>query len=270
MAKLDTIETELQKTPDKQISLTDPDARSMATSGRGSGMVGYNVQTAVDTKNHLIVAHEVTNVGHDRSQLANMAQQAKTAMDVSELTAIADRGYFSSEEIRKCDESGISAFVPKCVTSGAQADGRFGKADFIYDAQTNEYRCPAGQRLIWRFARVENGLKLNRYWSSHCPQCAIKAKCTPSDYRRVSRWEHEEILDAMQRRLDKAPDSMRIRRQTVEHPFGTLKAWMGATHFLTRQLKNVSTEMSLHVLAYNLKRVMNLMGTTALMEAMVA
>lgn len=270
MAKLDTLEIELQKTPDKQISLTDPDARSMATSGRGSGMVGYNVQTAVDTKHHLIVAHEVTNVGHDRSQLANMAKQAKTAMDVSELTAIADRGYFSSEEIRKCEESGITAFVPKCVTSGAKADGRFGKADFIYDAETNEYRCPAGQRLIWRFARMENGLKLNRYWSSHCPQCDIKAQCTPSDYRRVSRWEHEEILDAMQRRLDMAPDSMRIRRQTVEHPFGTLKAWMGSTHFLTRTLKNVSTEMSLHVLAYNLKRVMNILGTTALMEAMVA
>jgi transposase len=270
MAKLDTVETELQKTPDKQISLVDPDARSMATSGRGSGMVGYNVQTAVDTKNHLIVAHEVTNVGHDRSQLANMAQQAKTAMAVSELTAIADRGYFSGEEIRKCHEAGIIAFVPKCVTSGAKADGRFDKADFIYDATQNEYQCPAGQRLIWRFATVEHGLTLNKYWSSHCPQCPIKSQCTPSPYRRVSRWEHEEVLEAMQARLDQAPDSMRIRRQTVEHPFGTLKAWMGSTHFLTKQLKNVSTEMSLQVLAYNLKRVMNLMGATALMEAMVA
>jgi transposase len=117
---------------------------------------------------------------------------------------------------------------------------------------------------------VENDLKLNRYWSSHCPQCDIKVQCTPSDYRRVSRWEHEEILDAMQRRLDLAPDSMRLRRQTVEHPFGTLKAWMGSTHFLTKTLDKVSTEMSLQVLAYNLKRVMNLLGTTALMEAMVA
>lgn len=270
MAKLDTLETELQKTPDKQLSLTDPDARSMATSGRGSGMVGYNVQTAVDTKHHLIVAHEVTNIGHDRSQLANMAKQAKAAMAVSELTAIADRGYFSSEEIRQCDESGITAFVPKCVTSGAKADGRFDKADFIYDAAKNEYQCPAGQALIWRSSRIEHGMNLHRYWSSACRQCALKAKCTPGTERRVSRWEHEEMLEAMQRRLDLAPDSMRIRRQTVEHPFGTLKAWMGATHFLTRQLKNVSTEMSLHVLAYNLKRVMNLMGTTALMEAMVA
>jgi transposase len=270
MAKLDTIEIELQRTPDQQISLTDPDARSMATSGRGTGIVGYNVQTAVDTQNHLIVAHEVTNVGHDRTQLAHMAEQAKTALGVSKLNAIADRGYFSSEEIRKCEKAGVTAFVPKCVTSGAKADGRFDKADFIYDAETNEYRCPAGQRLIWRFTRVENGLPLHKYWSSHCPQCDIKAKCTPSDYRRVSRWEHEEILDAMQRRLDRTPDSMRIRRQTVEHPFGTLKAWMGSTHFLTKTLDKVSTEMSLHVLAYNLKRVMNILGTTTLMEAMAA
>ncbi|MGJ0484517.1 MAG: IS1182 family transposase [Methylomicrobium sp.] len=270
MAKLDTIEIELQRTPDKQISLTDPDARSMATSGRGTGIVGYNVQTAVDTQHHLIVAHEVTNVGHNRNQLANMAEQAKAAIEVSDLKVVADRGYFSSEEIRKCEEAGVTAFVPKCVRSGAKADGRFDKADFIYDKENNEYQCPAGQRLIWRFSRVENGLTLHKYWSSHCPQCPIKSKCTPSNYRRVSRWEHEEILDAMQRRLDLAPESMRIRRQTVEHPFGTLKAWMGSTHFLTKTLGKVSTEMSLQVLAYNMKRVMKLMGTTALIEAMAA
>ena len=270
MAKLDTIETELEKTPDKQISLTDPDARSMATSGRGSGMVGYNVQTAVDTQNHLIVAHEVTNVGHDRNQLANMAEQAKAAMGASKLNVVADRGYFSSEEIRKCHENGVTPIEPKCTTCGAKADGRFDKADFIYDKVKNEYQCPAGERLIWRFSTIEHGLNHSKYWSSQCPQCPIKSQCTPSDYRRVSRWEHEELLDAMQTRLDQAPDSMRIRRQTVEHPFGTLKAWMGSTHFLTKTLGRVSTEMSLHVLAYNLKRVMNLMGTTALMEAMVA
>jgi transposase len=269
LEKLKTIGTQLQETPDKQISLIDPDARSMATSGRGTGMVGYNVQTAVDTKHHLIVAHEVTNVGHDRHQLANMAKQAKTAMGADELKVVADRGYFDSEEILKCQEAGIVPIVPKCITSGAQADGRFGKADFIYHADKNEYRCPAGQSLIWRSSRVERGLNLHRYWSSHCGQCEIKAQCTPSTERRVSRWEHEAVLEAMQLRLDQAPDSMRIRRQTVEHPFGTLKAWMGSTHFLTKTLKRVSTEMSLHVLAYNLKRVMKILGTTALMEAMV-
>lgn len=269
LEKLKTIETQLQEAPDKQISLVDPDARSMATSGRGTGMVGYNVQTAVDTQHHLIVAHEVTNVGHDRNQLANMAKQAKTAMGADELNVVADRGYFNSEEILKCQEAGIIPIVPKCITSGAQAKGRFGKADFIYHADKNEYRCPAGQSLIWRSSRVEGRLNIHRYWSSQCGQCEIKTQCTPSSERRVSRWEHEEILDAMQLRLDQAPDSMRIRRQTVEHPFGTLKAWMGSTHFLTKTLKRVSTEMSLHVLAYNLKRVMKILGTTVLMEAMV-
>lgn len=268
MKALKDIEIELNKTPDKQISLTDPDARSMKT--RGTGIVGYNVQTAVDTKHHLIVAHEVTNVGIDRDQLTSMAKKARTAMGVQDLTAIADRGYFKSEEILACHEAGITALVPKCKTSGAKAAGRFDKADFIYDAENDQYRCPAGQALSWRSSRIEHGLNLHRYWSSCCQQCDLKAQCTPGTERRVARWEHEDVLDAMQTRLDQAPDSMRIRRQTVEHPFGTLKAWMGATHFLTKTLDHVSTEMSLHVLAYNLKRVMNILGTTALMEAMVA
>jgi transposase len=268
MKALKDIEVELNKTPDNQISLTDPDARSMKT--RGTGIVGYNVQTAVDTKHHLIVAHEVTNVGIDRDQLTSMAKKARTAMGVQDLTAIADRGYFKSEEILACHETGITALVPKCKTSGAKAAGRFDKADFIYDVENNQYRCPAGQILSWRSSRIEHGLNLHRYWSSCCQQCDLKTQCTPSTERRVTRWEHEDVLDAMQTRLDQAPDSMRIRRQTVEHPFGTLKAWMGATHFLTKTLDRVSTEMSLHVLAYNLKRVMNILGSNALMEAMVA
>jgi len=177
--KLKTIETQLKEAPDKQISLIDPDARTMATSGRGPGMVGYNVQTAVDTLHHLIVAHQVTNVGHDRNQLANMAEQAKTAMGADELKVVADRGYFNSEEILKCQEAGIVPIVPKCITSGAQADGRFGKADFIYQAEKNEYRCPAGQSLIWRSSRVERGLNLHRYWSSQCGQCESRPNVRP-------------------------------------------------------------------------------------------
>ena len=270
MAQLDEVEERLQATPDKQISLTDPDARSMATSGRGSGVVGYNVQTAVDTRHHLIIAHEVTNQGHDRFQLANMAKQAKATLGCSELSVVADRGYFSGDEILACDEAGITAFVPKIQTSNAKADGRFDKQDFIYDPVADEYQCPAGKRLIWRFSRVEARHNISRYWSSDCPRCAIKEKCTPGDYRRVSRWEHEAVLEAMQKRLDLKPDAMRIRRQTVEHPFGTLKAWMGSTHFLTKTIGRVSTEMSLHVLAYNLKRVMKIMGVGALMEAIQA
>jgi hypothetical protein len=263
---LKTIEVQLEATPDKQISLTDPDARSMKT--RGTGIVGYNVQTAVDAKHHLIVAHEVTNIGSDRDQLSAMAKLARTAMGTEELTVIADRGYFKGEEILACDEAGITAIVPKTTTSGAKADGRFDRADFIYDAEKNEYRCPAGQALIWRYATVERGLELHRYWSSHCQQCAIKEKCTPGEQRRITRWAHEDTLETMQNRLDHAPDSMRIRRQTVEHPFGTIKHWMGSAHFLTKTLKRVSTEMSLHVLAYNLKRVIKILGPEVLMSEM--
>ena len=268
MKALKEIEVQLNQTPDKQISLTDPDARSMKT--RGTGIVGYNVQTAVDAKHHLIVAHEVTNVGIDRDQLSSMAKQARAAMGVEEITAIADRGYFKGEEILACREAGITAIVPKTMTSGAKAEGRFDKADFIYDAATNEFQCPAGQRLIWRFSGIEKGMTMSRYWSSNCPRCPIKEKCTPSDYRRVSRWEHQSVLDDMQARLDHAPDSMRIRRQTVEHPFGTIKLWMGSAHFLTKTLDRVSTEMGLHVLAYNLKRVMKILGNDALIAAMRA
>lgn len=268
MQALKDIEVRLNASPDQQISLTDPDARSMKT--RGTGVVGYNVQTAVEAKHHLIVAHEVTNTGTDRDQLSSMAAQARTAMGTEDLTVIADRGYFNSEEILACHEAEIAAIVPKIVTSNATAEGRFGREDFIYDAKNNEYRCPAGQRLIWRFSRIEKGLTLHRYWSSHCQQCSIKKKCTPSEQRRVSWWEHEAVLEAMQARLDQAPESMRIRRQTVEHPFGTIKSWMGSTHFLTRTLDRVGTEMSLHVLAYNLKRVMKLLGNGTLMEVMRA
>ena len=263
---LKAIEIQLEATSDKQISLTDPDARSMKT--RGTGIVGYNVQTAVEAKHHLIVAHEVTNIGSDRDQLSAMAKLARASMGVEELTAIADRGYFKGEEILACDEAGITAIVPKTTTSGAKADGRFDRADFIYDAETNEYRCPAGPAPIWRYATVERGLQLHRYWSSHCQQCAIKEKCTPGEQRRVTRWAHEDTLETMQNRLDHAPDSMRIRRQTVEHPFGTIKHWMGSAHFLTKTLKRVSTEMSLHVLAYNLKRVIKILGPEVLMAEM--
>jgi len=268
MKELKQVEVQLNKTPDKQISLTDPDARSMKT--RGTGIVGYNVQTAVDAKHHLIVAHEVTNVGLDHEHLSSMAKQARAAIGTDEITVVADRGYFKGEEILACHEAGIAVIVPKTTTSGAKFDGRFDRADFIYDAHKNEYRCPAGERLIWRYATIEDGLNVHRYWSSNCQQCAIKEKCTPGEQRRVTRWEHEEILESMQTRLDHRPDSMRIRRQTVERPFGTIKLWMGSAHFLTRTLKRVSTEMSLHVLAYNLKRVSKILGTGALMEAMRA
>jgi transposase len=270
MQRLNQIGEQLQEAPDRQVSLTDPDARSMATSGRGTGMVGYNVQTAVDTKHHLIVAHEVTNVGHDRSHLSSMARQARAATGAEQLTVLADRGYFTGEEILECEQTGISTLVPKPLTSSSEADGRFDKRDFTYLPDQDEYRCPAGERAIKRFTTVERGMTLHKYWPSACPRCPIKAQCTSSDYRRIARWEHEAVLDAMQDRLERQPDAMRLRRQTVEHPFATLKAWMGSTHFLTKRLPRVSTEMSLHVLAYNLKRVIHIMGSVPLMQAMRA
>jgi hypothetical protein len=269
MRKLTKIKEQLPTT-EGQLSLTDPDARSMNSAGKGTGTVGYNVQTAVDTKNHMIVAHEVTNTGHDRSHLAEMSRLAREALGTKSLTALADRGYFSGEEILRCAEAGIIPLVPKPLTSGSRADGRFDKRDFVYNAKRDHYRCPAGERAIWRFTSVEHGLTLHRYWASACPRCPIKARCTSADYRRITRWEHETVLDTMRRRLDRIPEASRLRRQTVEHPFGTLKAWMGSTHFLTRTLPKVRTEMSLHVLAYNLKRAMKILGTGSLIQAIRA
>jgi transposase len=270
MQQFRELQQAVQAAPGRQISLTDPDARSMATSGKGTGIVGYNVQTAVDAKHHLIVAHEVTNHGHDRDQLSNMGRLAQAATNREMLTIIADRGYFKGEEILACEETGITPLVPKPLTSGAKAEGRFGKQDFIYSAAEDEYRCPAGQRLTWRFNNVEHGLTLRHYWTSACANCSLKRQCTTGKERRIKRWEHEAVIDAMQQRLDQAPDTMRIRRQTVEHPFGTLKAWMGATHFLTKTLNRVSTEISLHVLAYNLKRVIAILGVEPLVAAIRA
>jgi transposase len=261
------MEEAVRAAPDQQVSLTDPDARSMATSGKGTGIVGYNVQAAVDTKHHLIVAHEVTNAGHDRAQLSAMAGRAREAMGHDAVTALADRGYFKGEEILACERAGIVPYVPKPLTSGAKAEGRFGKQDFVYVAEDDVYRCPVGQRLTWRFTNVEDGLTLRHYWTTACHECPIKARCTTGKERRIKRWEHEDVIDAMQERLDQAPEMMRVRRQTAEHPFGTLKAWMGATHFLTKTLGRVSTEMSLHVLAYNLKRVIAILGVGPLMAA---
>jgi transposase len=265
--RLRTLEKELQASPDKQISLVDCDCRSMATSGRGSGIVGYNVQAAVETEHHLIVAHEVTNIGTDKSQLANMALQAKQAMQVEELEAVADRGYFNGEKIRECGEAGITVTLPKPMTSGSKSKGRFGKDDFIYLPDVDVYRCPAGENLSYRYTNEEKGQNLRHYFTNACRGCPIKHQCTTAEQRRIARWEHEHVVEAVQQRLDKNPQAMRIRRSTVEHPFGTLKMRMGATHFLCTTLPKVAAEMALCVLAYNLTRVMNIVGVSALIDA---
>jgi hypothetical protein len=268
--RLNGLNTQMMQTEDKQISLTDPDARSMATSGRGSGMVGYNVQSAVDTKHHLIVTHEVTNVGSDRSQLSRMSEQARAAIGSETIEAVADRGYYSGEEIVACEQAGITVYLPKPMTSGLLAKGRFGKQDFVYIIADDVYLCPAGEQLTYHYTNEEEGKTLRRYWTTACQACALKSKCTTGKERRISRWEHEAVLEAVQARLDRNPAKMRERRQTVEHPFGTIKSWMGATHFQMKTLKNVGTEMALHVLAYNMKRVISILGVAGLMEAIRA
>jgi transposase len=270
MQRLAKLRVRMLATPDQQISLTDPDARSMATSGRGSGVVGYNVQVAVDTTHHLIITHEVTNVGTDRSQLAHVSNEAKATLGAESLDVVADRGYFSSEEILACENAGITVTLPKPMTSNSKAQGRFGKQDFRYVAQQDVYICPAGERLAYHYTTEENGLVLRRYWTNACQSCAIKHSCTTGKERRVTRWEHERVLEAVQRRLDEHPEKMRQRRETVEHPFGTIKSWMGSTHFQMKTLKHVGTEMALHVLAYNMKRVMRILGVGGLMEAIHA
>jgi transposase len=270
MQRLKGLEAQMLAAPDQQISLTDPDSRSMATSGRGSGVVGYNVQVAVDTEHHLIVNHEVTNVGSDRAQLARVAQETKATLQTEKLEAVADRGYFSSEEILTCEKAGITVTLPKPMTSGIKARGRFGKQDFVYLPEEDVYRCPAGKKLTYRYTTEENDLLLRRYWTNVCQSCVIKNKCTTGKERRIARWEHEHILEAVQKRLDEHPEKMRQRRETVEHPFGTIKARMGATHFLMKTLPRVASEMALHVLAYNLTRVMNIMGVQPLLAVMRA
>ena len=270
MQRLEALDAERRETEDQQISLTDPDARSMATSGRGSGVVGYNVQAAVDTEHHLIVTHEVTNVGNDRSQLAHMAKKTMATLEVDKLDVVADRGYFSSKEILACDEAGITVTLPKPMTSGSKAKGRFVKADFCYLADEDVYVCPAGEQLKYYYTNEEKGLRLRRYWTNACRACAIKHRCTTGKERRITRREHEPVLEAVQQRLDENPQAMRQRRETVEHPFGTIKARMGATHFPMKRLPRVATEMALHVLAYNLTRVMNILGVAPLITAMRA
>ena len=270
MQRLEVLDAERQERPDQQISLTDPDARSMATAGRGSGTVGYNVQVAVDCEHHLIVTHEVTNVGNDRAQLAPMSKKTKATLEVDKLDVVADRGYFSSKQILACDRDGITVTLPKPMTSRAKKQGRFGKEDFRYVSRDDVYVCPAGEDLIYRYAREQAGLVLHYYWTGACADCAMKIQCTPGKERRIARWEHEDVLEAVQQRLDKNPQAMRQRRETVEHPFGTIKARMGTTHFLMKTLPRVATEMALHVLAYNLTRVMNILGTGPLLAAIRA
>lgn len=271
MQYLKDMAAQVEAAPDNQISLTDPDARSMATTGRGTSIVGYNLQAAVDTEHHLIVAHEVVNEGSDRAQLAPMGRIALDAAGTPDLTVLADRGYYSREQILECQGTGVLPCVPKVNTSGRSKLGLFARPAFVYDAAHDRYSCPAGAHLTRSKVHSDREGEIGHYRNlAACRSCQLRPRCTPEKIRRVKRWAHEAVLDAMQTRLDQLPDAMGMRRQTVEHVFGTLKGWMGSTPFLTKTRKNFRTEISLSVLAYNMKRMIQMLGVPMLIQAIRA
>src|SRR5437899_5283070 len=235
MLALKVMKRAVEDAPDLQVSLTDPDARSMATSGKGTATVGYNVQIAVDAEHHLIVAHEVINQGYDRHQLAPIAFKAQQATGCEQITAVADRGYFNGDQVLSCEGTGVAPVVPKTLTSSGAKRGFFTRQDFIYDTEQDHYTCPAGAKLTKANRRADHTEDFDFYRHlSACFTCSLRSQCTPTKLRRIKRWENEDVLDRMQDRLDRMPDAMGVRRQTVEHPFGTLNAWMGATPCLLR------------------------------------
>jgi transposase len=260
---------ELNATGQSQISLTDPDSRAMALTPRGE--VSYNVQTAVDSKYHLIVAQEVTNEGLDNHQLFAMAQGAKEILDRGEIDVVADMGYYSHEEFQNCEAAGIKAYVAKPLNSKNTAHGLFGKEKFVYEPESDCYVCPNQERLTFRFqSREYKNKKFRYYWTVACLSCPIKAQCTTNKkFRRIKRWEHEAIAERVQKRVLANSLVMKMRQQIVEHPFGTMKFWNDQRHFLTKGLEKVKGEFSLSTLAYNMKRAVNVLGTTALIAAVV-
>ncbi len=271
LSELKVMKEKVDNHPDKQVSTTDPDSRLMKTQ-RMKRAVCYNMQSAVDTKHHLIVAHEVTNAT-DRGQLCRIGKQAQTALKKKEITVVADKGYFSGPDIKDSQDAGMTPLVPKGDTSGSEKKGIFNRSMFRYDTDKDVYICPANKELTYRYSGVENGLTIKRYFLDimTCRACSLKPQCSKSSgQRRMARWEHQDKIDRMNELMAAMPNSMLIRKQTVEHPFGTIKSWMGATHFLTRRLKNVRTEMNLHVLAYNLKRMISILGPDKLITAITA
>jgi transposase len=270
LTELQELKDKVEAHPDKQISTTDPDSRMMKS---GMGVkVCYNLQSAVDCKYHLIVAHDVTNTT-DRNQLFRMGKQAQEAVGINELTVLADKGYFSSQDIMDAQDAGMTPLVSRFDTSGNDKKGFFKKSLFLYDVEKDLYLCPAEQELSPRGTVTDKGLLYRSYSCSIkiCRVCSMKTECTKSATpRKIRRWEHADRIDMMTEILESKPDSMIIRKQTVEHPFGTIKLWMGATHLLTRGFKGVSTEMNLHVLAYNLKRMISIFSVSGLIKEMMA
>lgn len=268
-AKLQQVEQEMNETGESQISLTDPDARSMPVSGGRRTAVAYNVQVSVDAKHRLILDHEVTNSPTDQGLLSSLATRAKELLDTDHFDLLADMGYYDGQEVRDCLQAGITPYIPKPDTSANSKLGLFAKKDFRYDPDQDGYWCPADELLTFRFQREEKG-RLRRYYAtSACTSCSLKARCTRSKKgRRISRWEYEDVLEAMEARVQAHPEKVKLRKTIAEHPFGTLKHHWDQAYFLTKKLENVGTEMSLSVLAYNLKRAIQILGVPRMIEAL--
>jgi len=262
------VQQALAASGESQISLTDPDSRSMP-SGQGVD-VCYNVEVVVDAKHKLIVTHEVTSAVTDQDQLAPMAIQAKELLEVAELDAVADKGFYNGEQVKHCDEADIRAYIAKPHTSRNQHKGLFTKDDFRYDKERDSYRCPQGEELTFRFETMEKSRATRYYATSACGGCPIKARCTENQGgRRITRWADEHLLDAMAERVRANGAIMKQRKELIEHIFGTMKRSMDQGYFLLRTRKKVAAEMSLTVLAYNLKRVITIMGVKGLMAGMM-
>jgi len=261
------LKVELAESGEKQISLTDADARSMINHHKGTD-VCYNVQTAVDAKHKLIVEHETTNDPTDHAHLAEMALRAKETLEVEQLEVVADMGYYDGAEVKQCADAGITTYVAKPLTSVNKKRGLFTKEDFNYDEVKDCYRCPQGEELNLRFETVELNRQIRYYATAKCRDCPIKEKCTSNKAgRRITRWIDEQLLEEMARRVRARPDMMKQRQRIVEHPFGTIKRAMNQGYFLTRGLKKVGAEMSLTVLSYNIKRAVNIIGVKKMIEA---
>jgi transposase len=264
------LQQQMEESGESQISLTDPDARCMTLGANRGTEVGYNVQISVDAKHKLIVDHEVTNECNDMRQLSSMALRAKEVLGVESLEVVADRGYYNDEEIRDCTKGAIVPYIPQTNPSNSRRAGLYTKEDFRYDAENDCYRCPAGEALLYiRCGTNKHGRQMRFYATKRCKSCAVRHKCTrDKGGRRIQRWEDEGLLEEMAHRLRAEPNKVKKRKLIVEHPFGTIKRSMDQGYFLTRRLCNVRTEMSLTMLAYNIKRALMLKGTVELMAAL--
>lgn len=256
---------ELKASGEDQISLTDPDSRAMA--GHTRVGVGYNVQLAVDAKHKLIVEQQVSSQVLDMGLLTQTMTPARAILEVATIDVVADKGYFKIEDIVACEAAGIVPHVPRPQRGSSVRDGFFRKDEFRYDPEQDAYICPAGQVLATRYESRLRDLRKTDYANrAACASCSIRARCT-NGFRKVSRIEGEEVLDRMADRLAARPELLDRRRESVEHPFGTIKQWMNQGTFLMRRLVNVRGEFSLTALAYNLKRALNFLGTKALIRA---